>query len=1473
MQKRLKRFWEKVVASILVVLLTAGNLMLIGNSLVSYAGENLEAQNEQTSHQNVEFGAYFISEGREVHSLVSDAQAQPKLYIHLNVKNAGYFSVGKIELQGANYVLAGELEKSEIIGSIDGNVIGLKQLAYGTEALLEIPVKLEIEDKFKVDNISKDSNVVLTGTYVTNEGEEVNIEKKVTLNLTWEGTSDISLRSEVVTYQTYEDGVILVEKIEAENTKNSLPIRKTIVEVKVPTLNGSKPKAVKANSNRLEMTNGKTLEEVNLNWNYNKETGIVTIETENEEVNKEVYLVSSGKDEYILTYEYDEVPVDEANVKREATVTVKNYGDNEESAVTKTITKEDTLAENIGGIVNGEIIINEEINKAKMYANYNSNRREYETEYTVKEIVNTVKADLVEGVTIESVDEAFVSDNEEEYSTKIGDVNYTYYKETKIAETNFKKILGTDGTITIENTLGEEIAKIDNSTKIVEGQYIVTYNTKPEEIVIKTSKPVTDGNLIIEHEKAIKSDLGYSKEDVEGFKKIVTKAKVGDVTKIARTTIEGEQNLVEAVNNLKVESNKEAINKTEEEIEIKVEFGNNEEDSILYNEPTVMITLPEFVEDVEVLNTNLLFEDELEVVKAEAGTINGNKAISVKLEGTQTKFSSVSNGNGTTLVLGAKLTNKQESGEGEIIAKVGKNAAKTSITSNLKAPAEQATEAIVPTVQATTTQVTTSDTTTNNNETTTGTEAINNEETEEQEKPRIELEMISNVENEDVEEEERVYYTVFVKNVSDYLTTGYLGVSIDWHGLETDELRSLLTRWLEIIEDQSYPQIDVESLSSEELEDELSKAFEELCNEGYYQGQPEEIKNIIVKDFIPSGVTYEKAAIELYNEETGEYEEAEGKVAYDAKNRVVTWNVGDMFAQPQAKLTLDVKTNDLGNGETIKEIENTVSATYSEYNDTITSNTVKFNVVKGNLSITKQTENVKESNKVGERVKLIVKIKNTGKLATEFYNISGELPKEFLPEEMTWGKVENTETLQTVPRRLDILIPSLEPEEEFVFELTGRLDLDVNYKENYKEVPVELTINGEKISWTIKIENSEVVDPDNPDSTGVPENPTGPIIPPADDENTENAESGGENANGENNNSETPDNPSDSETENDSNNPGTSGNNSEDNNSSETQKKIYTVSGIAWLDENKDGIKEEGEKLLENIEVKLVKGKTEIAATKTDKNGKYIFNNVEAGEYQVIFSFDGNTYRVAEYRKTGELEINSSAIAGDSGEALTDVISVEKDIQHMNLGLTKIPEFDFSLTKQVSRIIVQNSEGTKTYDFDNDYAKVDINAKYINGSVVLVEYKIIIKNEGELAGRVKKVIDYMPRDMVFSTDLNRTWVQDSNGNLTNSELKDLNIEPGETKELTLILRRNMTEDNVGLINNTAEIAEIENDENIKDKDSTPGNRVNGEDDMSVANVLLGVRTGSEVMYITLAIVVLVILTTGIYVINKKVLKG
>ena len=72
--------------------------------------------------------------------------------------------------------------------------------------------------------------------------------------------------------------------------------------------------------------------------------------------------------------------------------------------------------------------------------------------------------------------------------------------------------------------------------------------------------------------------------------------------------------------------------------------------------------------------------------------------------------------------------------------------------------------------------------------------------------------------------------------------------------------------------------------------------------------------------------------------------------------------------------------------------------------------------------------------------------------------------------------------------------------------------------------------------------------------------------------------------------------------------------------------------------------------------------------------------------------------------------------------------------------------------------------------------------------------------------------------------------------------------------------------------NRAEIQKDHNDYGVPDIDSTPGNRVPGEDDIDDAPVMVTIKTGNEIaLYITIALGTTMILVSGIVMIKKKVL--
>lgn len=279
-------------------------------------------------------------------------------------------------------------------------------------------------------------------------------------------------------------------------------------------------------------------------------------------------------------------------------------------------------------------------------------------------------------------------------------------------------------------------------------------------------------------------------------------------------------------------------------------------------------------------------------------------------------------------------------------------------------------------------------------------------------------------------------------------------------------------------------------------------------------------------------------------------------------------------------------------------------------------------------------------------------------------------------------------------------------------------------------------------------------------------------------------------------------------------------------------------------------------------------------SSSTDSTGTFVLSNINKGRYVVIFEYNTVEYSLTTYKAAGITELNNSdaiknklLIDGEEKEVVsTDVIEVEKEnISGINIGLIKVQNFDLKLDKYVSKIIIQNpSTGTTTKEYnDTTMAKLELDAKTISGTTAVVEYKIVVSNVGEVEGYAKKIVDYLSNDYQFSSEMNKEWYK-KDDNLYNSSLANEKIAPGESKTITLTLIKNLTENNVGLINNTAEIAEDYNELGIKDSNSTAGNNAKGENDTGVAEVIISIRTGMEVIlytisYITIILFVVVII--------------
>lgn len=331
------------------------------------------------------------------------------------------------------------------------------------------------------------------------------------------------------------------------------------------------------------------------------------------------------------------------------------------------------------------------------------------------------------------------------------------------------------------------------------------------------------------------------------------------------------------------------------------------------------------------------------------------------------------------------------------------------------------------------------------------------------------------------------------------------------------------------------------------------------------------------------------------------------------------------------------------------------------------------------------------------------------------------------------------------------------------------------------------------------------------------------------------------------------------------------------------KNKTYDITGTAWLDENKDGKRENNEKLLSDIKVYVLDSisKKIVSETKTNKNGVYEFKEVKKGNYVVAFEYDNLKYEVTLYKADDvENSVNSDVVNmelkldGDSKKyAVTDAFVLDTNTFNLDAGFVDSPKFDLELTKGISLVQVSNKQGTKDYNFKGkDSGKVEIGEKYIVGSVIAITYEIKVTNTGAVTGFANKIVDYKSKDLSFSSTLNPEWYEDADGNLYTTSLTGREIKPGETATVSVILTKTMTSENIGVSNNTAEIAECSNDLGLEDIDSKPGNKDPKEDDYGLADVYITIKTGGILLFGLISGMLIGIIALGAYFVNKKVLR-
>lgn len=594
------------------------------------------------------------------------------------------------------------------------------------------------------------------------------------------------------------------------------------------------------------------------------------------------------------------------------------------------------------------------------------------------------------------------------------------------------------------------------------------------------------------------------------------------------------------------------------------------------------------------------------------------------------------------------------------------------------------------------------------------------------------------------------------------------------------------------------------------------------------------LNNVVVTQALPEELKLDKAYITKFD--TNKNMEVNiGEGTYEDSNRTITYKLDSLESGEYVYLKYEVEVQDFKETTTKINLNAVAKADGTEIYE---SNVVSVELVKPLLEVT-QTSSVKEVYvKDGSTIDYIYTIKNIGSCKASNLKFEDIAPEGLKIEKilLRYDDEEDTE-IKGSPDKA-VYIGSLET--------NTSLTITVRAKAVYLESASERTVV-----------NSATITADN--ITAIKTEPIINIIESSLDLSMAGTVSDGTNLN------------EDTQLK---------------SNSTTTDiLKTYKIEGTAWEDKNKDGCRNTDEQLLSGIVVKLVDNDTGVIqkTITTDFNGNYSFSGLPNGNYLVIFEYDTVRYAVTAYQKEGvDANVNSDAIStmieqdGKSKyAAITDIININNgSTSGVDIGLMNADAFDLELEKTISKVTVQTTKGSSTESYNNvKLAKTEIASKNVSGASVIVEYTIKVSNIGDISGYAKKIVDYIPEDMKFNSSLgeNSKWYTGTDGKLYTTAFADTELVKGESRTIKLVLTKDMTEDNTGIVNNLAEIYEDYNIYGISDRNSTVANKAQGENDLGSADMVILIKTGETLIYISVIITTILIMTIAVLVIGKRII--
>lgn len=112
-------------------------------------------------------------------------------------------------------------------------------------------------------------------------------------------------------------------------------------------------------------------------------------------------------------------------------------------------------------------------------------------------------------------------------------------------------------------------------------------------------------------------------------------------------------------------------------------------------------------------------------------------------------------------------------------------------------------------------------------------------------------------------------------------------------------------------------------------------------------------------------------------------------------------------------------------------------------------------------------------------------------------------------------------------------------------------------------------------------------------------------------------------------------------------------------------EKTYAIGDVTWIDANKDGRQDDDEQVLPGVTVELLQGDEVIATTTTDERGRYLFDELPAGEYRVKFTLTPEQQKIYVFTQADAGDDDAIDSDADTTTGMTQTIVLGPDNVHL----------------------------------------------------------------------------------------------------------------------------------------------------------------------------------------------------------------